>query len=192
MLGTTNEFGKWPRKEKKNITGVLRKQISPCKPHPLPPGKALEDDTECSLPGMSRHEFSKQGAPLLRRVLGKSITSEGLLSLLPCHSACGRSSIPSLLTYYTGWTRVTCCAHSQGRGHTKVWPTGNRVTGDPRGSLRQIHSAHSWVRICFPCFVSSIATCIIASQSIQTRMETHSEPHCRVKKSTQTWHVPVS
>lgn len=41
MLGTTNEFGKWPRKEKKkkNITGVLRKQISPCKPHPLPPGK---------------------------------------------------------------------------------------------------------------------------------------------------------
>lgn len=62
---------------------MLRKQISPCKPHPLPPGKALEDDTERSLPGMSRHEFSKQGAPLLRRVLGKSITSEGLCPSCP-------------------------------------------------------------------------------------------------------------
>lgn len=80
MLGTTNEFGKW---KKKTITGVLRKQISSSKPHPLPPGKALEDDTDDSLPGMSRHEFSKQGAPLLRRVLGKSITSEELCPSCP-------------------------------------------------------------------------------------------------------------
>lgn len=50
---------------------------------PSAPGKALEDDTERSLPGMSRHEFSKQGAPLLRRVLGKSITPEGLCPSCP-------------------------------------------------------------------------------------------------------------
>lgn len=62
---------------------MLRKQISSYKPHPLPPGKALEDDTDDSLPGMSHHEFSKQGAPLLRRVFGKSITSEGLCPSCP-------------------------------------------------------------------------------------------------------------
>lgn len=142
---------------------------------------------------VSSRRFSKQGAPLLRRVLGNSITTEGLCPSCPVTQPVEEMA-PLHSWHITLGGQESRVVHTVKEEDTQTCePQGIESLGTLRGLCVRstVHTHKHGFASRALCY---LLLCILSHHNLFKimRMETHSGPQCRDKKTAQTWLVMVS